>query len=412
MRKPRILACVMACALAGGALAGARARSAHVGTGQWVGTWAAAPQLGDPGNAPPAPGFSDSTLRQIVHVSIGGDQIRVRFTNAFGAGPLSMSSAHVALGAGGSAIKPESDRALTFADQPSVTIPPGALVYSDALDFALAPLSDVVVTIHVAGAPNGVTTHPGSRETSYLAAGDLVSAATLPSPAQTDHWYFLNGIDVLAKRSAATVVTLGDSITDGRNSTTNGNGRWPDDLARRLVANKGTANIGVLNEGIGGNRILHDGLGPNALARFDRDVAAQDGVRWVIVFDGVNDIGTAAAAATHNEKPATAQDIIAAYEQIILRAHAHGIRAIGATITPFGESFYSSPTAEAARQTVNTWIRTSGKFDAVIDFDAAVRDPKNPTHLLAAADSGDHLHAADAGYRMMADAIDLTLFGR
>jgi lysophospholipase L1-like esterase len=183
-------------------------------------------------------------------------------------------------------------------------------------------------------------------------------------------------------------------------------------LARRLQANITTANIGVLNEGIGGNRILHDGLGPSALARFDRDVLAQDGVRWLIVFEGVNDIGTAATAATHNEKPATPQDIIAAYEQIILRAHAHGIRAIGATITPFGGSFYSSPAAEAARQTVNTWIRTSGKFDAVIDFDAALRDPNNPTHLLAAADSGDHLHPADAGYKMMADAIDLTLFGK
>jgi lysophospholipase L1-like esterase len=403
---------VLACVFAGSALTGGRARTAHDGGAQWIGTWASSPQLGDPGNAPPAPGFADSTLRQIVHVSIGGDQIRVRFSNAFGVTPLVISSAHVALGAGGSAIKPESDKALTFANQPSVTIPAGALVYSDPVDFALAPLSDLVVTIHAAAAPNGITTHPGSRETSYLASGDLVSAATLPAPAQTDHWYFLNGIDVLARRAAATVVTLGDSITDGRGSTTNGNGRWPDDLARRLVANKSTANIGVLNEGIGGNRILHDGLGPNALARFDRDVLAQDGVRWLIVLEGVNDIGTAATAATHNETPATAQDIIAAYEQIILRAHAHGIRAIGATITPFGDSFYSTPATEAIRQAVNTWIRTSGKFDAVIDFDAALRDPKNPTHLLAAADSGDHLHPADAGYKMMADAIDLTLLGK
>jgi lysophospholipase L1-like esterase len=412
LTKRGVFACLIACALAGSALTEARARTARDSDAQWVGTWASSPQLGDPGNAPPAPGFADSTLRQIVHVSIGGDQIRVRFSNAFGVTPLVISSAHVALGAGGSAIKPESDKSLTFANQPSVTIPAGALVYSDPVDFALAPLSDLVVTIHAAAAPNGITTHPGSRETSYLASGDLVSAATLPAPAQTDHWYFLNGIDVLARRAAATVVTLGDSITDGRGSTTNGNGRWPDDLARRLVANKSTANIGVLNEGIGGNRILHDGLGPNALARFDRDVLAQDGVRWLIVLEGVNDIGTAATAATHNETPATAQDIIAAYEQIILRAHAHGIRAIGATITPFGDSFYSTPATEAIRQAVNTWIRTSGKFDAVIDFDAALRDPNNPTHLLPAADSGDHLHPADAGYKMMADAIDLALFGK
>jgi lysophospholipase L1-like esterase len=368
--------------------------------------------LGDAGNAAPAPGLADSTLRQIVHVSIGGAQIRVRFSNAFGTTPLVISSAHVALSAGGGAIKPESDKALMFAGQASATIPAGALVYSDALDFAVAPLSDLVVTMHLTGGPTGITTHPGSRETSYLAAGDEVSAADLSKAAQTEHWYFLNGVDVLAKAPAASVVTYGDSITDGHGATTNGNTRWPDDLAKRLAANKATANIAVLNEGIGGNRLVHDVTGPNALARFDRDVLAQDGVRWIIVLEGINDIGTAPTAAKRNEQPATAQDIIAAYQQIILRAHAHNIRVYGATIVPFEGAFYFSKDGETEREAVNTWIRSSGQFDAVIDFDAAVRDPKSPTHLLAAADSGDHLHPGSAGYQTMADAIDLTLFGK
>jgi lysophospholipase L1-like esterase len=377
---------------------------------RWVGTWASSPQLGDAGNAPPAPGFLDSTLRQIVHVSIGGKRLRVRFSNAFGAAPLAIPSAHVALAAGGGAIKPGTDKPLTFHGQPSVTIPPGALMISDPLDFDLAPLSDLAVTIHLVGVPAGITAHPGARATSYLQAGDLVSAADLPTAAHTDHWYFLNGVDVLAKDSEAAVVTLGDSITDGRNSTTNGNGRWPDALARRLQANKSTAGIAVLNQGIGGNRLLHDGLGPNALARLDRDVLAQTGVRWLIVLEGINDLGTRPNARAHGEEPATAQELIATFEQIVLRAHAHNIRVYGATILPCGESFYSSPDLEADRQAINNWIRTSGQFDAVIDFDLTTRDPKDPAHLSAAADSGDHLHPNDGGYKTMAGAIDLKLF--
>jgi lysophospholipase L1-like esterase len=412
LKKQWILACVVACAIAVATIPGVGARGAHGNNTQWVGTWASSPQLGDAGNAAPAPGLADSTLRQIVHVSIGGAQIRVRFSNAFGTTPLVISSAHVALSAGGGAIKPESDKALAFAGQASVAIPAGALVYSDPLDFALAPLSDLAVTMHLTGGPIGITTHPGSRETSYLVAGDSVSAADLSKAVQTEHWYFLNGVDVLSKASAASVVAFGDSITDGHGTTTNGNTRWPDDLAKRLAANKATANIAVLNEGIGGNRLVHDMTGPNALARFDRDVLAQDGVRWIIVLEGINDIGTAPSAAKRNEQPATAQDLIAAYQQIILRAHAHNIRVFGATIVPFEGAFYFSKDGETEREAVNTWIRSSGQFDAVIDFDAAVRDPKNPRHLLAAADSGDHLHPGNAGYQAMADAIDLTLFGK
>jgi len=378
----------------------------------WIGTWASAPQLGDPENAPPAPGFSDSTLRQIVHVSVGGKRIRVRFSNAFGGTPLMIPSLHVALSAGGSKIKPDSDRPLTFHGQPSVVIPPGALMYSDPLSFDLAALSDLSITLHLTGVPEGITTHPGARATSYLQAGDLVSAEEMPDATRVDHWYFINGVDVVAEKSAGSAVTLGDSITDGRNSITNGNGRWPDYLARRLQRDKHTRNIGVLNEGIGGNRLLHDGLGPNALARIDRDVLAQNGVRWLIVLEGINDLGTRKDARARNEEPAAVADILAAYEQIVLRAHAHGIRVYGATILPCEGSNYFRPDLESDRQAINTWIRTSGEFDAIIDLDAATRDSNSLSRLSPEVDSGDHLHPGDNGYKRMADAINLKLFAK
>jgi lysophospholipase L1-like esterase len=226
-----------------------------------------------------------------------------------------------------------------------------------------------------------------------------------------DHWYFLNGIDVTAGESAAAVAVLGDSITDGRGSTTNGNDRWTDHLARRLAADKRTAGIAVLNQGIGGNRLLRDGLGQNALARLDRDVLAQTAVRYLVVLLGVNDIGTAVGARARGEPAATADDIVFACEQILARAHAHGIRVYGATILPFeGFAQYFTPEAEADRQKVNAWIRTSGRFDGVIDFDAAMRDPAQPSRLRAEADGGDHLHPGAAGYRIMGDAVDLALF--
>jgi lysophospholipase L1-like esterase len=282
-------------------------------------------------------------------------------------------------------------------------------MYSDPLELYLSPLSDLAVTIHLKNAPDGVTTHSGSRATSYFASGDAVSALELPSAQTADHWYFLNGVDVAGPNSSAAIVILGDSITDGKNSTTNGNGRWPDELARRLRASKHTTNIGILNEGIGGNRLLHDGLGPSALSRLDRDVLTQTRARWLVVLEGVNDIGTCKSAC---ELDSTAENIIAAYQQIILRAHSQNMRVYGATITPFGESFYATPDAERARQTVNHWIRTSGWFEAVIDFDAVTRDPKIPSQLSPQADSGDHLHPADAGYKIMADSVDLKLFGK
>ena len=374
---------------------------------QWVGTWAGAPQLTEPKNMPPAPGLSSNTLRQVVHVSIAGKKLRVKFSNAFGTGPVEISSARIALSAGGGAINKSTDKPLTFSGNNSVTIPAGKMASSDTFDFDLLALADVAVTIHFGETPPDVTGHPGSRATSYVQAGDATDATDLPMAAKTQHWYILTGIDVVGDRSGAAVVTLGDSITDGRGSTTDGNNRWPDDLAARLQADPGLKNIAVLNQGIGGNCVVHGGLGPTALARFQRDVLDQSSVRWLIVLEGVNDIG-----GSRGTNSPVAQDLIAAFQKMIKQAHAANIRVYGATILPFGASFYDSPAHEEARQTVNNWIRTGGEFDAVIDFDVATRDPDKPARLLPSADSGDHLHPSVKGYEMMAQSIDPKLFAK
>ncbi len=379
----------------------------------WVGTWACSEQRVEPANMPPAPGLGDTTLRQVVHVSIGGKTVRARCSNTFGDAPLTLTSVHLAVSAGGSAIIPGSDRALAFGGATSVTIPPGALAVSDPVEFDLTALSNVAFTVHLKGAPVAVTGHPGSRTTSYLAAGDVVSAPDLQAVGKTDHWYFINGLDVLAPDTSGAVVVLGDSITDGRGTTTNGNDRWTDQLARILQAGKGTRNIGVLNAGIGGNSILHNGIGPSAVSRFDRDVLDQTGVRWVIVFEGVNDLGGAVKARAAGRPAATAGDIIAAYEQFVSKAHARGIRAYGATITPFeGFASYFTPESESDRQKVNDWIRRSGVFDAVIDLDLATRDGEKPSFVSAATGSTDHLHLGPSGYEMMAEAVDPSLFAK
>lgn len=373
--------------------------------GHWVGTWASAPQLTETKNLPPPPGLTSNTLRQVVHVSIGGKRLRLRFSNAFGKSPVTMTSVHVAASAGGGAIKTETDHALTFQGKPVATIPTTGTIISDAFDFDLPPLSNVAVTIHFGETSTNATGHPGSRTTSYLQAGNAVSATNMNAAIRTEHWYILTGIDVLAEASAA-IVTLGDSITDGRGSTTDGNNRWPDNLAQRLQANATKKNIAVLNQGVGGNCVLRGGLGSPALDRFERDVLGQNGVRWLIILEGVNDIGGSRGTNT----ALVASELIAAYVQMIVRAHAQNIRVFGGTILPFDGSSYFSPEHEAARQTVNDWIRTSGKFDAVIDFDTAMRDPQNPSRLAPAADGGDHLHPGVRGYEMMAEAINLKLF--
>ena len=380
------------------------------GSARWIGTWAAAPQLVEVNNLPPNTTFADKTLRQVVQVSIGGRQLRVRLSNEFGGSPLQILSAHIAKSAGGPSIIPGSDRTLLFAGQPSVVAPAGTQIVSDPVSLDVEPRSGLTITIRCGVVPIEITGHPGSRTTSFLADGDAVTTVDLVPVTRVDHWYFIKRIDVLGEGADGAIAIVGDSITDGRGSTTNGNDRWPDQLASRLAGGAATAHLGVLNAGIGGNRVLADGLGPSALARLDRDVLAQAGVRWLVVFEGVNDLGAIAHARQKNETSPKAADLIAAFDQIIYRAHAAGIRVYGGTITPFGGSFYDLPRAEADRTAVNLWIRTSGHFDAVIDFDAAVRDPQIPTKLAAIADCGDHLHLTPAGYRLMAEAVELNLF--
>lgn len=340
---------------------------------------------------------------------MGGSQLRVRFSNAYGTTPVTLNSVHVAASAGGSAIDSASDRALTFGGQPVVTIPPRGTTVSDAFAFPLQPLSKMAITIHFGGASADVTGHPGSRTTSYLHPGDGNSLIDFADAVKTVHWYILTGVDVATEASGAAVVVLGNSITDGRGSGTDLHNRWPDELAIRLHANQRTAKVAVINQGIGGNCVLRDCLGPSALSRFDRDVLGQSGVGWLIILEGVNDIGQAVGA---EASAAVARDLIAAYRQMIGKARAHNIKVYGATIMPFGESFYDNPEHEAARQAVNEWIRTSGEFDGAIDTDAALRDPAQPTRLLPAADTGDHLHPNELGHKMIAGAVALTFFAR
>jgi lysophospholipase L1-like esterase len=375
----------------------------------WVGTWATSQQIVEPGNMPPAPGLSGNTLRQVVHVSLGGQRVRARFSNVFGDGPMTIAAAAIAPSVGESRIDSASQRALTFRGNASVVVAAGRDTISDVVAFGLAPLSNVAITTRFENVPAVVTGHPGSRTTSYLQPGDAVAAASLPNAVRTVHWYVAAAIDVAAPPSSAAVVTLGNSITDGRGSGTDRQNRWPDELARRLQADPSTRGVAVLNAGIGGNCVLRSCLGPSALARLERDVLTPPAVKWVVVLEGVNDIGQARSPA---EADSIARGLTAAYRQIVQRAHEKGLLVYGATILPFGGSNYDAPHREAARTTVNRWIRESGTFDAVIDLDAAMRDPARPSHLAPDADGGDHLHPNEAGYRMMAAAIDLALFRR
>jgi lysophospholipase L1-like esterase len=382
----------------------------------WVGSWATAQQVPEAANSLAPGDLRDTTLRQVVHLSIGGEALRVHISNAFGTAPLDFTSVHIARPTPGASprIDSSTDRPLTFSGRPGVTIPAGAEYISDPVAFRVAAQSDLTITFHLDQPPEVETGHPGSRATSYLVHGDHVADVDLPGAITFEHWLNVAGVDVSAPPGATAIVTLGDSITDGHGSTTNGNDRWPDDLARRLCGEIPARYLGVLNKGIGGNRLLLDGLGPNALARFDRDVLAEGGVRYLIVQEGINDIGT---FGLHGSMVQAAHDrlvrsIIGAYEQIVLRAHAHGIRVIGGTLTPFtGSSYYKpGPMSEADRVAVNRWIRAPGHFDAVIDFDKAVRDPRQPEVLLPAYDSGDHLHPSPAGYRAMAGGVRLADF--
>jgi lysophospholipase L1-like esterase len=392
-----------AAARGGGGVSGAG--GAPTGADHWVGTWTGAPQLTETANLPPA-SLSSSTLRQVVHVTLGGGQLRVRFSNEFGNGSVTINQAHVAVCKADpvdSSIDTATDRALAFSGVASVTIAAGKAIWSDPVALDLAPLGNLAITVGFGDTPSDVTGHPGSRTTSYQQAGNgNPSAASMTSAQKTDHWYIVSGVDVMAGPSAAGLVVLGDSITDGRGSTTNGNDRWPDQLAVRLKADAATAKIGVMNQGIGGNVLTGSGLGPSASDRYMRDVLAQDGVRWIIVFEGVNDIGDLSSSAA---------TITAVFDRFIAEAHARDLMIFGATITPFAGNSYYSASHESTRQAVNTYIR-SGKFDGFIDLDAAVRDTSTPPKLQSAYDSGDGLHLNPAGYRKMAATVDLALFTR
>jgi len=384
----------------------------------WVGSWATSQQLAEPKNSLGADDLNDITLRQIVHLSIGGSQLRVHLSNRFGTAPLHFTGVHVAkaTSAASDKIVAGTDKALSFSGRPDITIPAGADYVSDSITFSSPGLSDVAITLHAEALPAEQTGHPGSRANSYLAHGDLAAAPELSNSKKVEHWYFIAGIDVEAPNTAASIVTLGDSITDGHGATTDGNDRWPDVLAKRLeTSNKSKRKLAVLNHGIGGNRLLNPGLGPNALARFDHDVLAQAGVKYLIVLEGINDIGTLTrdSDVSDAEHETLVRRMRAAYQQIVTRAHTHGIKVIGATILPFvgGEYYHPGPKTEADRQAVNEWIRTPGHFDAVVDLDKVIRDPRHPDRLLPAFDCGDHLHPSPAGYRAMADAIPISLFG-
>jgi lysophospholipase L1-like esterase len=418
-----------------------RIANAAASSDHWVGTWAASPmaaknpdgKFGGPGTSGPGtsgpatgspatgepatggpatggPGTGGTTLREIVHISIGGPSIRVILTNEFGLDPLTIGAAQVALSSGTSTITAGSAAPLTFSGKPSIIIPPGALIVSDPVPLKVAPASNLAVSLFLPDQPvSQLTVHPFADQTNYLVPGNVIGAASLDTPQTFFTWDFLKGIDVAADDKAASIVTFGDSITDGAHSTRDANARWPDILARRLQANKKTANLGILNQGIGGNRILHDTTGPSALARFDRDVLAQAGVKYLVIMECINDIGHA----TDPAKPydvVTADDLIAGLSQLATRAHTHGIKVIGATLTPFVGAKYQSPAGEEIRQAVNQWIRTSHQFDGIIDFDKVTTDPTHPGMFLPLDDSGDHLHPGDEGYKAMGESIDLNLF--
>jgi lysophospholipase L1-like esterase len=383
------------------------------GNEHWVGTWSNAlhpPDLGVPGLS--NFGFNNQTIRQIVHTSVGGTRVRVRLST-FGASGLVVGAAHIALHATAASTLPGSDRTLTFGGAPSITIPPGALVVSDAVELNVPDLSDLAVSIFVPGNTGPATWHFEGRQTSFISPpGDFSASAVMPVSSTTLARFWLAGVDVVASRQTGAIVAIGDSITDGTQSTVDANTRWTDQLARRLLAQPGNRAMGVLNEGIIGNRLLHDFLGPNALARFDRDVLAQTGVTHVIAQLGLNDIVTLNPA-----EEVTVEQIIQAHRQLIERAHTKGLRIFGCTLTPV-EGFLLpgtpipvfSPAKEIKRQAVNAWIRTSGEYDDVIDFDRVLRDADSPTKILALYDSGDHAHPNDLGYAALANAIELGLF--
>jgi len=346
----------------------------------------------------------------VVHTSIGGRRLRLELTNPFGSQAVDVGAAHIALRDKESAIVPGSDRALTVNGSKTFRMIPGETLFTDPVDLEFAPMADLAVSLFFPTATGPLATHGLGLHTTYISPeGDFSGAASIENPAATTTaYYWISAVDVLAPANATAIVTLGDSITDGAMSTVNTDRMWPARLAARLQANKATANIAVDNQGISGNRLLVDGSGVAALARLDHDVLVQSGAKWVMILEGINDIGNQ----TRINTGLTSDDLIGALRQIIDRAHAHGLKVIGCTLTPYQGAGYASEAGEVMREAENNFIRTSGLFDAVVDFDAAVRDPANPKSFKNEMQSGDHLHPSDAGYQAMADAIDLAIFAK
>lgn len=386
----------------------------------WIGTWTASTQpvwdtdfpvpIGLPRN------YWNQTIRQVARISVGGDKVRVVLSNEYGARPLTIGEAHVALADADGKIKAGSDHALTFGGSASVTIPPGAPAVSDPVDFTVEPLTELSVSLFFPVLAEATTIHWDGHQTAYVAAGNKVGDTDLAADSKQTQRVFLSEILVDAAEGARAIVTFGDSITDGDGSTVDGNDRWPDNLAARLAA-AGGAPVAVQNQGISGDKVLTDRMGVNALARFDRDVLASK-ADTVILMMGINDIGWPGCGLAPNDPEPTADEIIAGYKQLIARAHVHGMKIIGATLTPFGDSFagtpfegYYSEDKEKIRVAVNEFIR-SGAFDGVIDFDKVVVDPANPGHIKPEFDKGDHLHPNPAGYKAMAESIDLGMLGQ
>jgi len=357
----------------------------------------------------------------VIRPTIGGQRLRIRFSNEFGTTALKIGAAHVALSSKGAAIEPDSDHVLRFGGRPFVSIPPGAPVLSDPVDLKLAPFAELAVSIYLPEKTASSTVHFWAQHDTYISEpGDFTAKADIPNPTTKTSWYFLADLEVWASDQAGATVAFGDSITDGVGAKQGEYSDWPDLLADRLARAAGGPNLSIVNEGIGGNRILHDGAGVSALARLDRDVLAQPGVVNLIVLESINDIGwphmkprlpngTVLKDLPFTHEVVSAEDLIMGLKQIIDRAHQHGIRVFGATLTPYQGADYYSDDGEAERQAVNQWIHTSGAFDGVIDFDAAVRDPNHPAQFRDGYHSGDHLHPSMIGYKAMADAVDLAI---
>ena len=388
----------------------------------WVSAWSAAMHapLPFPG-LPPSPVFENQTIRMIVRPTISGERIRIRLSNSFGTSALKIGAAHIAIAAQDSKIVPESDHALTFGGASSISIPPGAPALSDAVDLHVSQSSEIAVSLFLPDKTPSSTVHFWGQHKSYISGtGDFSGKAEMPNATANGSWYWLADLELSGSEQAGAIVTFGDSITDGVGATQGDYTDWPDLLANRLASEKGSSPLAVINEGIGGNRVLHDGAGVSALARLDRDVLAQPGVVSMIVLEGINDIGwphmkpKLPDGTIMKEPPlarelVTTQEVIMGLRQIIDRAHQHGIRVFGATLTPYEGADYYSEDGEVTRQAVNQWIRTSGAFDGVFDFDAAVRDPSHPGQFREGYHSGDHLHPSATGYKAMADAVDLTM---